>query len=292
VAVEDSAPTESSFSNIKLVIVKWGILWKRQEQLSRETKIMSQQTSIDPNEVAFFQKLSELWWQESGPLWPLHRMNGLRLDYICNILTSEFGLDSHSEKPLQGLRILDIGCGGGILSESVARLGASVHGVDVAAKNIHIARQHAEIGGLSINYEIGSAEILAGRGELYDAVLNMEVVEHVAELDLFLNACMKLVRPGGVMVVATINRTIASWLGAIFMAEYLLGWLPRGTHHWSRFPSPLEVESVLASEGMRVFSSTGVVVNPFTRRFRLTPYMGINYLVAARKKTALDDLLV
>ena len=120
----------------------------------------------------------------------------------------------------------------------------------------------------------------------YDAVLNMEVVEHVAELDVFLNACMKLVRPGGVMVVATINRTLASWLAAIVMGEYVLGWLPRGTHRWSRFPSPLEVETVLASEGMRVISSTGVGVNPFTRRFRLSSYMGINYIVAARKPLA------
>jgi 2-polyprenyl-6-hydroxyphenyl methylase/3-demethylubiquinone-9 3-methyltransferase len=248
---------------------------------------MNKQTSIDPKEVAFFQELSALWWQENGPLWPLHRMNGLRLGYIRDVLVSEFRLDPGAQQPLPGLRILDIGCGGGILSEAVARLGASVHGVDVAAKNIRIARQHAESVGLDIDYEIASAEILAGRGELYHAVLNMEVVEHVAELDVFLNACMKLVRPGGVMVVATINRTLASWLAAIVMGEYVLGWLPRGTHRWSRFPSPLEVETVLANDGMRVFSTTGVSVNPFTRQFRLTSYMGINYIVAARKAMAL-----
>ncbi len=251
---------------------------------------MNEQTSIDPNEVAFFQSLSALWWQENGPFWPLHRMNGLRLGYVRDILAGAFGLDPHAAKPLQGLRILDIGCGGGILSEAVARLGASVHGVDVAAKNIRIARQHAEEGGLAIDYEIASAEILAGRGELYHAVLNMEVVEHVAELDLFLNACMRLVRPGGVMVVATINRTIASWIGAIVMAEYVLDWLPRGIHRWSRFPTPLEVENLLAGDGMRVFASTGVAVNPFTRKFRLTSYMGMNYILAARKGMVQDDL--
>ncbi len=252
---------------------------------------MNKQTSIDPSEVAFFQGLAELCWQENGPLWPLHRMNGLRLNYIRDVLCTAFGSEANAEKPFQGLRILDIGCGGGILSEAVARLGAAVHGVDVASKNIRIARQHAELDGLSIDYEIASAEILAGRGELYDAVLNMEVVEHVAELDLFLNACMKLVRPGGVMVVATINRTIASWLGAIVMAEYVLRWLPRGIHRWSRFPTPVEVENLLAGDGMRVFSSTGVGVNPFTRRFRLTSYMGINYLLAARKEVGQGDFM-
>jgi 2-polyprenyl-6-hydroxyphenyl methylase/3-demethylubiquinone-9 3-methyltransferase len=247
---------------------------------------MNEQTSIDPKEVAFFQGLSALWWQEDGPFWPLHRMNGLRLGYIRDVLVSEFNLDPGAQQPLPGLRILDIGCGGGILSEAVARLGATVHGVDVAGKNIRAARQHADSVGLDIDYEVASAEILAGRGEQYHAVLNMEVVEHVAELDVFLNACMKLVRPGGVMVVATLNRTLASWLGAIVMGEWVLGWLPRGTHRWSRFPTPLEVEIVLASEGMEVFSSTGVTVNPFTRRFRLSAYMGINYMVAARKPPA------
>ena len=250
---------------------------------------MNEQTSIDPSEVAFFQGLAALWWQKDGPFWPLHCMNELRLNYIREVLCTAFESDFNAEKPLRGLRILDIGCGGGILSEAVARLGASVHGVDVAAKNIIIARQHAELGGLSIDYEIASAEILAGRGELYDAVLNMEVVEHVAELDLFLNACMKLVRPDGVMVVATINRTIASWLGAIVMAEYVLRWLPRGTHRWSRFPTPVEIENLLATDGMLVFANTGVVVNPFTRRFRLSSYMGVNYILAARKRTGQED---
>ena len=244
---------------------------------------MNQQTSIDPNEVAFFQRLSAMWWQDDGPLWPLHRMNGVRTDYIRSVLAAEFGREPASEKPLEGLRILDIGCGGGILSEAVARLGATVHGVDVASKNIHVARQHAETSGLAIEYEIASAEILAGRGEVYDVVLNMEVVEHVAELDLFLNACIKLVRPAGVMVVATINRTLASWLGAIVMAEYVFRWLPRGTHRWSRFPTPEEMAHFLACEGMPVFSGTGVTVNPLTRQFRLTAYQGINYILVARK---------
>jgi 2-polyprenyl-6-hydroxyphenyl methylase/3-demethylubiquinone-9 3-methyltransferase len=244
---------------------------------------MTEHTSIDANEVAFYERLSALWWQEGGPFWPLHRMNGLRVGYILDILAQVFGLDANAPEPLRGLRILDIGCGGGILSEAVARLGAQVHGVDVVAKNIHAARLHAQDGGLDIDYEVASAEILAGRGELYHAVLNMEVVEHVAELDVFLNACVRLVRPGGVMLVATLNRTLASWLAAIVMAEQVLCWLPKGTHRWSRFPTPEELENLLANGGLEVFAQTGVTVNPLSRRFRLTGYMGVNYILAARK---------
>lgn len=244
---------------------------------------MTEQTSIDPNEVAFYERLSELWWKEDGPFWPLHRMNGLRVGYIRDQLAGVFGFDPAAPEPLQGLRILDIGCGGGILSEAVARLGADVHGVDVVAKNIRAARHHAEKSGLAIDYEVASAEILAGRGEQYDAVLNMEVVEHVAELDFFLNACVRLARPGGVMVVATINRTLASWLGAIVMAERVLRWLPRGTHRWSRFPTPLEVENLLGVGGFDVVARTGVGVMPFSLRFHLTRYMGINYILVAKK---------
>lgn len=244
---------------------------------------MIEQTSIDPGEVAFYERLSGLWWREDGPFWPLHRMNGLRVRYVRDILCREFGLDPAAPEPLKGLRILDIGCGGGILSEAVARLGADVHGVDVVAKNIRAARVHAEAAGLPVAYEVASAEILAGRGELYHAVLNMEVVEHVAELDVFLGACMRLVRSGGVMMVATINRTLESWLAAIVMGEYVLGWLPRGTHRWSRFPAPVELENLLAAGGFEVFAETGVAVNPFTRNFRLTGYTGVNYILSARK---------
>ncbi len=251
---------------------------------------MGGHSSIDADEVAFYERLAELWWQENGPFWPLHRMNGLRVAYVRDLLAGVFGLDPAAPAPLRGLRVLDIGCGGGILSEAVARLGAEVHGVDVVSKNIRAATLHAQAGGLAIHYEVASAEILAGRGELYDAVLNMEVVEHVAELDVFLNACVRLVRPGGVMVVATLNRTLESWLAAILMAEYVLRWLPRGTHRWSRFPTPLEVENLLANGGLEVFARTGVGVNPCTRRFRLTGYMGINYMLAARKTGAAMDL--
>jgi 2-polyprenyl-6-hydroxyphenyl methylase/3-demethylubiquinone-9 3-methyltransferase len=247
---------------------------------------MLQDSSIDPNEVAFYERLSALWWDENGPFWPLHRMNATRMGYIRDILAEAFGLRKDAERPLRGLRVLDIGCGGGILSEAAARLGAEVHGVDVAAKNIRAARLHAAQSGLAIAYETASAEMLAGRGEMYDAVLNMEVVEHVAELDVFLNACVRLVRPGGVMVIATLNRTLASWLGAIIMGECVLRWLPRGTHKWRRFPTPVELENLLAAGGMKAFARAGLSVNPFGLRFFLSSYMGVNYILAARKDAA------
>ena len=244
---------------------------------------MSERTTINPDEVAFYQRLASLWWDEQGPFWPLHRMNHLRVGYIRDLLVQHFNLDAGSATPLHGLRILDIGCGGGILSEAIARLGASVHGVDVVSKNIGTAREHAKQSGLAINYEVASAEILAGRGEQYHAVLNMEVVEHVAELPLFMESCTKVVRPGGLMFVATINRTLSSWVGAIIMAEYVLRWLPRGTHHWRRFPTPVEVENELSAGGMQVIARTGVTVNPLRWRFRLTSFMGINYILTAVK---------
>jgi len=243
-------------------------------------------SSIDPHEVEFYERLSSLWWQEDGPFWPLHRMNGLRVGYLRDRLVRHFGGDAASATPLRGLRVLDVGCGGGILSEAMARLGAAVHGIDVVEKNIRVARLHAEQVGLPVTYETASAEILCGRGELYDAVLNMEVVEHVAELDLFLNACMRLVRPGGLLFIATINRTLASWLGAIVMAEHVLRWLPRGTHRWRRFPKPVELENILEPLGFRVIDRTGVAVNPLGWHFGYTRYMGINYILTAIRSAA------
>lgn len=240
-------------------------------------------SSIDPHEVEFYERLSSLWWQTDGPFWSLHRMNALRTGYIRDRLLEHCGGDAASPEPLHGLRVLDIGCGGGILSEAVARLGADVHGVDVVEKNIRIARLHADLASLPIRYETASAEILAGRGELYDAVLNMEVVEHVAELDVFMNACMRLVKPSGLIFIATINRTLASWLGAIVMAEYVLRWLPRGTHRWRRFPKPLELENILEQGGFKLVDRTGVSISPFDLRFHFSRYRGINYILTATR---------
>jgi 2-polyprenyl-6-hydroxyphenyl methylase/3-demethylubiquinone-9 3-methyltransferase len=244
---------------------------------------MPKPSSIDPDEAAHFRKLAQHWWDPEGPFWPLHRLNSLRVGYIRDHLAARFGRDPAALHPLAGLRVLDIGCGGGVLSEAVARLGAEVHGVDVVEQNIRIAERHAQTQGLAIRYEWSSAENLAERGETYDAVLNMEVVEHVADLPFFVASCVRLVRPGGVMVVGTLNRTLASFLGAIVAAEYLLLWLPKGTHHWRKFPKPAELEALLERGGMRVIDRTGVGVNPFGWRFRLTRYMGINYMLVAEQ---------
>lgn len=244
-------------------------------------------SSIDPAEAARFERLARLWWNPEGPFWPLHRLNSLRLGYVAGHLAACFGRDMGSERPLAGLKVLDIGCGGGVLSEAVARLGAGVHGVDVVGKNLRIAEAHAQGSGLPVHYELGSAEALAARGAQYDAVLNMEVVEHVADVAGFMAACAQLVRPGGIMVVATINRTPASFLGAILGAEYVLRWLPKGTHQWRKFVKPAEVAELLGRNGLRQVDLTGVGlrvgVNPLGWRFRLTGYTGINYMLVAVK---------
>ncbi len=234
--------------------------------------------SVDPDDARRFAHLAALWWDTRGPFWPLHRLNGLRVGYVREVACARLALTPDAPRPLTALRVLDIGCGGGILSEAMARLGAEVHGVDVVARNIAIAREHAQAGGLDIAYQTTSAEALAARGERYDLVLNMEVVEHVADLPGFFAACGALVRPGGLMFVATLNRTLRSLLFAKFAAEYLLRWLPRGTHQWSRFPCPREVEQLFRNAGMRVVAGTGVALNPLTRRFRLTPGEAMNYM--------------
>lgn len=247
---------------------------------------MSSTSSIDSSEMEHFSRLARLWWDESGPFWPLHRMNALRVDFIHEQMIQNGLTRPGPTGVLSGVRVLDIGCGGGILSEAVARLGARVHGVDMVERNIRIAQDHARAADLDIRYECGTAEMLSERGESYDVVLSMEVVEHVADLPFFMTSCMNLVRPGGLLVVATINRTLASWLGAIVFAEHILRWLPKGTHHWRKFPKPAELEAMLAAGGMDVITRTGVGMNPLPWRFRLTRYMGINYILVARKPQA------
>ncbi len=240
--------------------------------------------SINPEEVAYFEKLAHRWWDTNGPFWPLHRLNAFRVGYIREHLGHAFGTDPATAIPLTGLQLLDIGCGGGILSESLAGLGARVTGIDVTAKNIRVAELHAQGSGLDLDYRLASAEALAASGEQFDAVLNMEVVEHVDDPPEFLSTCGKLVRPGGVMVVATINRTLAALVIAIFGAEYVLGWLPKGTHHWRKLVTPAEVTAGLGDQ-FDLVHGTGVRVNPFDRGFHYTAYMGVNYMMLLRKRS-------
>ncbi len=244
-------------------------------------------SSVDPNEVAYYEKLGDMWWDKDGILWPLHRLNVLRTDYLKRSICQHFQLDPERDTPLTGLNILDIGCGGGILSESMASLGANVHGIDVTEKNIEVARRHSQRMALPIRYEHSTAEALTELGKRYDVVLNMEVVEHVADLNVFMEACMQLVSDKGVMFISTINRTAKSWLFAIVGAEYVLRWLPKGTHQWQKFVKPGELEQLLESQQMSVDERCGVKVNPFTRKFSLTNNLAVNYMVVASKSNHL-----
>jgi 2-polyprenyl-6-hydroxyphenyl methylase/3-demethylubiquinone-9 3-methyltransferase len=245
---------------------------------------MIHDSTVDPREVAFYENLAAFWWDDTGPFWPLHRLNALRVTWIRDGLCRHFDLDPGQQQPLSGLRVLDIGCGGGILSESMARLGADVTGVDVVEKNIGTARVHANQEGLNIDYQARTAESLASAGERFDVVLNMEVVEHVADLPAFMQACTALTGERGVMFIATINRTPLAWLFAIVGAEYVLRWLPKGTHRWSEFRKPAEVEDLLEAGGLAVRQRSGVAVNPLTRSFRLTPRLNVNYMLMASRR--------
>ncbi len=244
---------------------------------------MNHDSTIDQREVEFYSQLADTWWDAEGPFWPLHQLNELRTTYILDKLCAHFGRDATSEKPLDGLRVLDVGCGGGILSESMARCGASVTGIDVVEKNIRIASLHAAQQGLDIEYNMTTASSLAEAGNVFDVVLNMEVVEHVADVDAFMRDCCRLVSGNGVMFVATINRNPLSWLFAIVGAEYVLRWLPRGTHRWSWFRTPAEITERLAIGGLSVEDSAGVAANPFNRRLRMTKSTKVNYMLFAAR---------
>lgn len=245
---------------------------------------MSMDRSVDAAEVAKFAALADQWWDEEGPFRPLHRLNPVRLGFICDRLAARFDRDIRADRPLEGLRIADIGCGGGLLSEPLARLGANVTGIDAAQRNIQAASAHAAQSGLAIDYRLATAEALHDAGEQFDAVLNMEVVEHVADVDVFLDAAAGLVRPGGMMLAATLNRTAKSYAFAIFGAEILLRWLPRGTHDWRRFVRPSELAAGLRNADMTVTEFTGVVYNPFSGRWSLDARdLDVNYMLAAEK---------
>lgn len=243
-----------------------------------------QAASVDPEEVVRYQRLAAAWWDEAGPFWPLHVLNRVRTDWIVRQLIGELGLDPNASKPLRGLRVLDIGCGGGILSESIAHHGAQVLGIDVTPRNITIARDHAAGQALDVTYRQVALENLDEPP--FDVVLNMEVIEHVVDAQAFLEHCLGVVRPGGILVLATLNRTLAGFVAGIVGAEYLFRLLPRGTHQWRRFVRPSELVRPIEAAGGRIVARSGVAVNPLTRRMRLTRYEGINYMLMARMPEA------
>jgi 2-polyprenyl-6-hydroxyphenyl methylase/3-demethylubiquinone-9 3-methyltransferase len=239
---------------------------------------MSQAKSIDETEIAKFSAMADEWWDLEGKFKPLHKFNPVRIGFVRDIVQAHFGKDS-----LKGIEILDIGCGGGLLAEPMARLGAEVTAIDASEKNIKIASLHAKNVGLEIDYKCTSAEDLAATGKQFDVVLNMEVIEHVADVDSFVKASAALVKPGGLMIVATLNRTVKSYALAIVGAEYVLRWLPRGTHNWEKFLKPSEIERPLRENGMAVKKIQGVSYNPVRDSWRLSEDIAVNYMVVAGK---------
>lgn len=239
--------------------------------------------TVDAAEVARFSALAATWWDTRGKMAPLHKLNPIRLGYIRDAVCQQFGRDPKRVGCLTALRILDIGCGGGILSEPLARLGAAMVGADPSETNIEVAKRHAAESRLAIDYRAATAEQLSEAGERFDVVLAMEVVEHVADVDLFVRKCADMVKPGGLMVAATLNRTIKSFALAIVGAEYILRWLPIGTHQWDKFITPAELETTLEEAGLRVLAESGVVYVPIADRWRLSEDTDVNYMMVAVK---------
>jgi 2-polyprenyl-6-hydroxyphenyl methylase/3-demethylubiquinone-9 3-methyltransferase len=240
-------------------------------------------TTVDRGEVEQFSRLAAQWWDERGPMAMLHKFNPVRLSYIRDQVSIHFGRNARQIGCLSGLRILDIGCGGGILSEPLARLGANVVGADPSEANIEVARRHASLTDLLIDYRPVTAEVLADQHEKFDVVLAMEVVEHVADVGLFVRRCAEMLRPNGMMIAATLNRTMKSFALAIVGAEYVLRWLPRGTHRWDKFVTPAELEAAMQAAGLRVVDERGVVYRVMADRWELSSDMDVNYMLAATR---------
>jgi 2-polyprenyl-6-hydroxyphenyl methylase/3-demethylubiquinone-9 3-methyltransferase len=241
-------------------------------------------TTVDPAEIAKFEAMAAEWWNPEGKFKPLHMLNPCRLEYITAQIAAEFDRTLGTEAPFAGLRILDIGCGGGLLCEPMARLGAEVVGVDAAERNIPVARTHAAQSGLDIDYRHTTAEDMAAAGEQFDVVLNMEVVEHVADPQAYLTACQQLLKPGGLHLCSTINRNPKSFAMAIVGAEYVMRWLPKGTHEWKKFITPDELCAMMEQAGLKPVDRKGYVFNPFGWSWSLSDRdLSVNYVTAAVK---------
>jgi 2-polyprenyl-6-hydroxyphenyl methylase/3-demethylubiquinone-9 3-methyltransferase len=253
----------------------------------RRTKLQdgkSAHGSVDPHEVAKFSAIAEEWWDPTGKFAPLHKFNPVRLSYIRQEALAHFGRDAQNLKPFDGLTLLDIGCGGGLLAEPMARLGFAVTGVDASERNVKVAALHAGKSDLPIAYRAATAETLAEEGAAFDVVLNMEVVEHVADIGIFLRACVQMLKPGGLMFVATINRTLKSLALAKIGAEYVLGWVPAGTHDWNKFVPPGQLRDALAKCGLDIPKTQGVSFDPLSWDWRLSRDTDVNYMVVATRR--------
>ena len=243
-------------------------------------------TTINDAEIAKFTAMAEQWWDPKGKFKPLHKFNPVRLSYIREHLLAHFDRDGSAMRPLEGLSILDVGCGGGLLCEPLARLGATVTGIDAAERNIAIATLHAQKSGLDIDYQATTSEALAAQGKTFDMVLNMEVVEHVDNVPLYMKSCADLVGPGGLMLTATLNRTLRARALAVIAAERILRWLPVGTHDWNKFLTPEEIRALITRNGLKVTAETGVVFHPLADEWRKSSDMAINYMVLAERPAA------
>ena len=243
------------------------------------------QTTIDPAEVAKFEAMAAEWWDPKGKFRPLHLMNPCRLDYITRQIATEYARDLKAPKPFAGLRILDIGCGGGLLSEPMARLGADVVGADAAPRNIPVAQVHAAASGLAIDYRHTTAEDMAAAGEGFDVVLNMEVVEHVADPLAYLTACRNLLKPQGIMICSTLNRNAKSFVMAIIGAEWVMRWLPKGTHDWQKFITPDELAALITKAGLDPVDRKGMVFNPVSWAWSLSARdLSVNYVTTSVRR--------
>ena len=246
--------------------------------------MQASQTTVDPAEVAKFEAMAAEWWDPKGKFKPLHQMNPCRLDYITMQIAAEFNRDLSTERPFEDIRLLDIGCGGGLLSEPMARLGATVIGADAAPRNIPVAQIHAEQSGLDIDYRNTTAEAMAEAGEQFDIVLNMEVVEHVADPLAYLTACRQLLKPGGLHICSTINRNPKSFAMAIVGAEYVMRWLPKGTHEWHKFITPDELFALIEQAGLNPVDRKGFVFNPVSWQWSISDRdLSVNYVTASLK---------
>ena len=244
---------------------------------------MAVSASIDPAEIAKFERIAAEWWDPKGKFAPLHKFNPVRLSFIRDQAAAHFGRTGTGLRPFEGLTLLDIGCGGGLLCEPMSRLGFAVTGADASARNIATASAHAAQTGVAVNYRAASAETLAAEGLSFDIVLNMEVIEHVADVAGYLAACTALVKPGGITIVATLNRTLKSLALAKIGAEYVLGWLPRGTHDWTRFVPPSKLKRSLEEAGLNILKIQGVPFDPLAWDWKLSNDVDVNYMIVAKR---------
>ncbi|MCV6574829.1 MAG: bifunctional 2-polyprenyl-6-hydroxyphenol methylase/3-demethylubiquinol 3-O-methyltransferase UbiG [Cohaesibacter sp.] len=240
-------------------------------------------STVDDAEIAHFSAMAAEWWSPTGKFRPLHKQNPTRLAFIRENIVSHFGLDAKAQSPFTNLNMLDIGCGGGLICEPLTRMGANMTGADASEVNIGIASTHASESGLDIDYRATTAESLAEAGEQFDVVLAMEVVEHVSDVPLFIKACTSMVKPGGLMFMSTLNRTLKSWAGAIVGAEYVLRWLPVGTHQWDKFITPDELEAAFQGTNLTMTKKEGMIYNPLFDRWSRGPDMSINYMVMCER---------